>query len=230
MPLGLHFLQQFTFSIKHKAGVLNRVADALSRRHAFLTELRVETPGFDALADQYATDPFFAAVIERLNAGEQLDFSWSEGFLFFRGKLCIPEGSMHLKIIRDLHNEGHVGRDRTLHLVTASYVWPSMRKEVARFVDRCRTCHLAKDKATNAGMYMPLPIPTQPWVDISMDCVLGLPRTVRGHDSIFVVVDRFSKMAHFIPCKKTSDAVHVAGLFFREIYRLNGPVVHCVGP
>ena len=97
-----------------------------------------------------------------------------------------------------------------------------MKRDVNHICGRCITCRKAKSKVLPHRLYTPLPVPSEPWVDISMDFVLELPRTKRGKDSIFVVVDRFSKMAHFIPCHKIDDATNIADLFFREIVRLHG--------
>lgn len=96
--------------------------------------------------------------------------------------------------------------------MSASYFfWPTIRKDIGQFVEHYRTCQLAKCVATNVGLYMLPLIPSQLRSDISMDFVLGLPCIERGSDSIiFVVVDHFSKMAHFILRKRSADAVHVA--------------------
>ncbi|RDX86733.1 hypothetical protein CR513_31893, partial [Mucuna pruriens] len=81
---------------------------------------------------------------------------------------------------------------------------------------------VAKAKVSRYRLYSQLLIPTSPWVDISMDLLLGLPKSKRDRDSIFMVVDRFFKMTHFIPCHKLDDACHVANLFFKEVVRLHG--------
>jgi hypothetical protein len=115
-----------------------------------------------------------------------------------------------------------MGRDKTVLLVAEHFYWPTLRKEVDKFVRCCRVCQVSKGRATNTGLCMPLPIPKGPRTNVSMDFVLGLPRTKKGNDSIFVIVDRFSKMVHFIACKKTTDPVNVAQLYFREVYCLHG--------
>jgi hypothetical protein len=117
---------------------------------------------------------------------------------------------------------GHFGIHKTYAMLSTNYYWPKMVRDVAKLIRRCSTCLQAKSTTHPYGLYMPLPTPQAPWSDISMDFILGLPRSKHGHDSIFVVVDRFSKMAHFIPCSKNNDASHIANLFFREIVRLHG--------
>ncbi|GMI79947.1 hypothetical protein HRI_001664000 [Hibiscus trionum] len=147
------------------------------------------------------------------------------GFLFKEGRLCIPQGSTRELLIKEAHRGGlmgHSGIAKTLAILQEHLYWPKMRQDVERLCERCITCKKAKSKAMPHGLYMPLPIPEAPWMDISIDFVLGLPRTKNNKDSIFVVVDRFSKMAHFIPCNKTNDALHIANLFFKEVLRLHG--------
>jgi hypothetical protein len=117
---------------------------------------------------------------------------------------------------------GHFGVKKTEDILVAHFFWPKRSRDVMRFVARCTTCQKAKSRLNLHGLYMPLPAPSIPWKDISMDFVLRTPRTKRGRDNIFVVVVRFSKITHFIPCHKTDDASHIADLFFKEIIHLHG--------
>ncbi|GJU76162.1 putative reverse transcriptase domain-containing protein [Tanacetum coccineum] len=145
----------------------------LSARQVFLFDLSGYGPEMDLR---------IKIVLQGVQAGEKPDFFLHDVFLFKGNQLCIPDSSLRLQIIKELHGEWHVGRDRTLQLVQASYFLPTIWKEVDRYVKRCRVCQFSKDMATNAGLYMPLLVPLQPWVDISMDFVLGLPRTQRDQE------------------------------------------------
>lgn len=116
---------------------------------------------------------------------------------------------------------GHFGQDKTYLQLITHYFWPRMHEDVRKYVDKCKKFKLSKRRSQNFGLYKPLSIPTRPWDSASMDFVLGLPHTQRGNDSIFVVVDRFFKMVHFIPCKKTTNATNIAHLFFKEVVRLD---------
>lgn len=97
-----------------------------------------------------------------------------------------------------------------------------MKYDVQFFYDKCVAYRQVNSKGQLHGLYTLLLMPDQPWVGISIDFVLGLPRCQSGKYSIFVVVDRLSKMAHFIACCKTNDATHIADLFFKETTYLHG--------
>ena len=159
------------------------------------------------------------------NRHEYVDFLIENSYLFKVTKLCIPRRSFRDLLIWEMHAgglAGYFGRDKIIAFVEDRFYWPSLKKDVARIVAQCRTCRLAKTNKQNTGLYTPLPVPHEPWKDVSMDFVLGLPRTTRGHDSILIFVDMLSKMTHFISCNKTNDASHVAKLFFREVVKLHG--------
>ena len=149
-----------------------------------------------------------------------------DGYLFRENRLCVPNRSMRELLVREAHGGGlmgHFGIRKTLDVLHEHFFWPKMKRDVEIACARCITCRQAKSRVLSHGLYTSLPVPSAPWVHISMDFVLSLmPRSRNSRDSIFVVVDRFSKMAHFIYCHKTNDATHIANLFFREIVWLHG--------
>lgn len=95
-----------------------------------------------------------------------------------------------------------------------------MKHDIQRIYEKCVTCKEAMSQVQPHDLYTPFSSFSEPWIDISMDFVLHLPNMQKK--LIFVVVNRFSKMMHFIPCHKINDASHVVDLFFKEIVRLCG--------
>lgn len=139
--------------------------------------------------------------------------------------LYIPSSSLREKLISKIHGgglAGHMGHARTHAMLRGLFYWSTMRRDANAFIRRCYTCQTVKGQHTNADLCTSLPIPKRPWQNVSMDFIVGLPCTSRSHDFFLVVVNRFSKMSHFIPCSRTIDASHVALLYFWEIVRLHG--------
>uniref|UniRef100_A0A2N9GPS7 Reverse transcriptase domain-containing protein n=1 Tax=Fagus sylvatica TaxID=28930 RepID=A0A2N9GPS7_FAGSY len=221
----MEFIETFPYVIKYKQGKENIVADALSRRYALISTLNAKLLGFEYVKELYVNDDDFVSVFAACEKAAFGKFYRIDGYLFRENRLCVPNSSMRELLVREAHGGGlmgHFGVRKTLDVLHEHFFWPKMKRDVERVCSRCVTCRQAKSRVLPHGLYTPLPVPSAPWVDISMDFVLGLPRSRKGRDSIFVVVDRFSKMAHFISCHKTDDATHIVDLFFREIIRLHG--------
>ncbi|KAL0294617.1 UNVERIFIED_CONTAM: Transposon Ty3-G Gag-Pol polyprotein [Sesamum radiatum] len=104
-----------------------------------------------------------------------------------------------------------------------------MKKDVAEFVAKCMTCQQVKAKhQTPAGKLRPLLIPECKWENITMDFIVGLPRTFRKHDAIWVIVDRLTKSAHFLLIRQGDSLDKLAKLYVSEIIRLHGVHVSIV--
>jgi hypothetical protein len=97
------------------------------------------------------------------------------------------------------------------------FIWPKMQEEVARFIKGCILCCTIKPSKKKQGLYSPLLVPMSPWESMSMDFVGGLLRTRRGHEYMYVVVDRFNKMCALMAHKKTIQGQEVASLFFERV-------------
>ena len=107
-----------------------------------------------------------------------------------------------------------------------TYWWMGMKRDVASYVSRCLECQQVKAvRQRPAGLLHPMPIPRWKWEDKTMDYVIGLPRSSRGNNAIWVIVDRLTKSAHFIPIKNTYSMDRMATTYVREITRLHGTPV-----
>ncbi|CAI5484512.1 unnamed protein product [Closterium sp. Yama58-4] len=196
----------FHYDIVYKPGLHNK-ADALSRPgHVAGIQLDEMNPLLKGLFQHgYSVDGEIAT------AEKQKLLQWEKDLAIL------------LEEFHDVPYAGHFGSNKTLAGIAKYYYWPRMAADVQQFVTSCDTCQRMKSsKQKKAGLLQPLPVPEQPWQVVSLDFITGLPSTSRGHDSILVVIDKFSKMGHFIPTNATATAEATARLFFDRIITIHG--------
>jgi len=174
-------------------------------------------------------DEVVKAVEEMKPAGVKVlrDEEWREvdGIMYKEGKVYMPKDNMLRAEIIRLHHDipvgGHGEQWKTVELVTRNFWWLGVTREVKQYVEGCDFCQRNKNRTEQlAGKLMPNSIPEKPWTHISADFITKLP-IAQGYDSILVVVDRLTKMVHFIPTTEKTLAEGLARLFRDNVWKLH---------
>jgi hypothetical protein len=150
-----------------------------------------------------------------------------KGVLWFEDRLVVPKNpALRKKILDEAHLSKfsmHPGSNKMYHDLRSLYWWTRMKREIAKYASECDTCQRIKANHLKvAGTLQPLPIPSWKWEDLSMDFIVGLPNTSRHHDSIWAIMDRLTKTAHFLPMHTTHRAEKYAEIYIDQIVCLHG--------
>ena len=163
---------------------------------------------FSSLIDKISIlqkgDNFIKDMIRRIQKGEPSCFQKdNDETLRLKGRICVPDiPELKREVLDECHKSKlsiHPGVAKMYNDLKRTFWWKAMKRDISVYVSRCPTCQLVKsDQHKLAGLLQPLDVPCWKWEHISMDFIDGLPRTRKGNDSIWVIVDRFTKTAHFI--------------------------------
>nr|KAJ0187438.1 hypothetical protein LSAT_V11C900490520 [Lactuca sativa] len=229
----LELLKDYDCEILYHPGKANVVADALSRKVNLEKKrpraLRIEVVSKIVESIKKAQEEALEKndrKEERL--GKTLVFSTNnQGLKVFQDRIWVPKtGGIRDLLIEEAHKTMyliHPGSTKMYRDLKPYYWWPTMKLDVAKYVAECVTCARVKAQHQKPyGSLEPLPIPMGKWEDITMDFVTKLPKTRNGHDMIWVVVDRFTKSAHFIAAKEKWSMDKLVNSYMKEIVRLHG--------
>lgn len=216
-------LMGFDFCVEYRAGHLNKVADALSRRPTLeefvyaISQPRVLL--LDAIRREISNDASLQELVQQILRHE-FDASWSfeNGLLIYKGRIYLLPSSQLLSTILSGYHDAHEGVQKTLHRIRQDFYWKGMKLVIRDYVAACPVCQRNKaEHLRSTGLLQPLALLEQVWADIEMDFINGLPKAW-GKTVLFVVVERFSKYAHFIPMSHPYNATRVAHIFFENCF------------
>ncbi|WVZ95634.1 hypothetical protein U9M48_041368 [Paspalum notatum var. saurae] len=193
-----------------------------------LNELRVRCTLEDQIRQAQKDCTSIAELKVGMEKGLLSDFRTDDrGTIWLKGRLCVPlDEGIRESILTEAHCTKysiHPGSTKMYQDLKKLFWWRRMKHDIAAFVAQCDTCNRIKaEKQRPAGLLKHLDIPIWKWEKISMDFIVGLPRTPKGNDSIWVIVDRLTKLAHFIPVKMIYCTPKLAELYVQHILRLHG--------
>ncbi|GKD51450.1 putative reverse transcriptase domain-containing protein [Tanacetum coccineum] len=213
----LEFLSDYDCEIRYHPGKANVVADALSRKElikplrvralVLMTGLNLPVQILNAQVEarkeeNYGTE-YLSGMIKNLEPR-------ADGTLYLRNRSWIPcLGDLRTLIMHESHkskNSIHPGPNKIYQDLKKLYWWPNMKAEIATYVSKCLTCAKVKAECQKpSGLLVQPVIPVWKWENITMDFVTKLPKTSSGQDAIWVIVDRLTKSAHFLPMKETDS-------------------------
>jgi hypothetical protein len=197
----------YDYEIIYKKGKENVVVDALSRKYeeegSLFSLSFLVTDWLQVVRQEWLQDPKISSLIQQLQHDPQAapGYSWHNDEFHYKGHLYLSKQSaLKSMVLSEFHASptvGHSGFTKTYEWVKHSFFWDGMKQDIHTFVAKCDTCQHNKGETVKPpGTLQPLPLPPTIWMDISMDFIVGLPKS--GNKSIImVVVDHLSKYAHF---------------------------------
>ncbi|XP_073152099.1 uncharacterized protein [Henckelia pumila] len=193
---------------------------AKGRAHR-LSVLSVQTTLFDRIKVYQAVDEQLSKWRQRADKRGSDLYSVVDGIVRFSDRLWVPiVDYLRVTIMSEAHTSPYsirLGSTKMYRDLQQLYWWPGMKSDIGRFVSECLTCQQVKAEHQKPARFLkPLPIPEWKWENIIMDFVVGLPRTVRGLNAIWVIVDRLTKSALFLPLRKNFSMTQYVELYILE--------------
>ncbi|XXG42550.1 hypothetical protein AAC387_Pa01g2802 [Persea americana] len=230
-PKWLTKLIGYDYEIIYRSGKENTVADAISCLGEYAALFMVSQTIFSFIPDiiaTYSQDPNLGSIRDRLRVDPLgvPHYSLDNDMLRYKGRIVVPTNSEWCsKNFSHFHASpfgGHSGFLATYKRVSTNFYWKGLKQAICKFVAECDTCQHSKyETIVPPGLLQPLPIPSEIWADLSMDFTDDLPSSARK-TSIMVVVDRFSKYAHFSTLAHPYTTSTVADVFIRDVAKLHG--------
>jgi hypothetical protein len=182
----------------------------------------------EEIQEAQKSDEEIQKIKELIQQGKDKSFHKDEqGTMWFKKRICVPDqNNLRQQILKEAHESAYSIHPRGTKMyqdLRETFWWPGMKNYIAYYVACCDICNKVKaEHQKPAGLLQPLPVPQWKWDDICMDFIVGLPKSTRGNDAIWVIVDTLTKVAHFIPVKTTYNANQLAQLYMSRIVSLHG--------